>query len=192
VQYDEAGQSGLHTTTGGSMGQFKSDRERVEFALKTEHDGHDFYQMAARKTSNKLARAAFTLLAKEELRHVALIEGLSGQLGGKGAKVDVEEVTLRALESNLKTIYGTATEEPVEGKMDPAEAYDKAIELEKLITSTYSAYAKECEDDGARRLFAVLYNEEEHHLSLLKDMYSYLTRPEEWFIDRDGVMLDGG
>jgi rubrerythrin len=174
------------------MAEFASDMERVEFALKTEHDGHDFYEMAVKNTSHKLARAAFEILAREELRHVALIEGLSKQLGGEGGEVDVEEVSLEALKSDVKTIYGAAAKETTEGEMDPVEAYDKAIELEKRITSTYADYVKECEDEGARRLFGVLYNEEEHHLSLLKDMHAYLTRPDEWFIDRDGVMLDGG
>jgi len=174
------------------MPEFASDMERVEFALKTEHDGHDFYQMAAKKTSHKLARAAFKLLGKEELRHAALIEGLGKQLGGEGDAVETKEVTLQALATDLKTIYGSASEETIEGEMDPAEAYEKAIALEHRITDTYAAYAKECEDESARRLFAVLHKEEEHHLSLLEDMHAYLTKPEEWFIDRDGIMLDGG
>jgi rubrerythrin len=174
------------------MPEFASDMERIEFALKTEHDGHSFYQMAAKKTSHKLARAAFELLSKEELRHVALIEGLGQQLDGEGGEVEVEEVTLKALETDLKTIYGAASEETIEGEMDPAEAYEKAIALEHNITDTYAAYSKECEDEGARRLFAVLHKEEEHHLNLLEDMHAYLTKPEEWFIDRDGIMLDGG
>ena len=76
--------------------------------------------------------------------------------------------------------------------MDPATAYEKAIELEKQTTSLYAGYARECDDDGAKRLFGVLLKEEEHHLSLLEDMHAYLTKPEEWFIDRDGIILDGG
>jgi rubrerythrin len=168
------------------------DMERVKLAVKTEQDGHEFYKMAAKKTAHKLARAAFELLAKEELRHVALIQGLGKQLEGKGKAQKIEEVTRRALESDLKTIYGAAHAEPVKEEMDPAAAYEKAIELEKKITSLYSGYSKDCNDENARRLFAVLYSEEEHHLSLLKDMHQYLTNPDEWFIDRDGIMLDGG
>ena len=174
------------------MPEFASDMERVEFALKTEQDGHAFYQMAARKTSHKLARAAFKLLSKEELRHVDLIEGLGKQLGGAGEAVEIEEVTRKALESNLKTIYGTAHDETVEDEMDPATAYEKAIELEKRVTGLYADYSHSCDEEGARRLFAVLNKEEEHHLSLLEDMHAYLTKPEEWFIDREGIMLDGG
>jgi rubrerythrin len=174
------------------MPEFASDKERVEFALRTEKDGHEFYQMASKKTSHKLARAAFELLGREELRHAALIEALGKHLGGEGDAVEAEEVTLTALKSDLKTIYGAEHEETIEGEMDPAEAYEKAIELETLITNTYAGYAKECDLESARRLFAVLLKEEEHHLSLLKDMHAYLTKPEEWFINRDGIMLDGG
>lgn len=174
------------------MPEFTKDIEKVEFALRTEHDGHEFYQMAAKKTSHKLARAAFELLGREELRHVALIEGLGKQLGGEGEAPTFEMVDRKALESDLKSIYETAHEETVEDKMDPAEAYEKAIELEKKITGLYAGYSHDCEDEAARRLFAVLNKEEEHHLSLLEDMHAYLTKPEEWFISRDGIMLDGG
>ncbi len=174
------------------MPEHNTDRERVEFALKTEQDGHKFYQTAAKKTAHKLARAAFELLGKEELRHVELIEALGKQLGGEGEAPTLETVNRKALESGLKTIYESASEDSVEDEMDPAAAYEQAIELEKKITGLYAEYAKVCDDDGAKRLFAVLHKEEEHHLGLLEDMHAYLTKPDEWFIDRDGVMLDGG
>ena len=174
------------------MPEHNTDKEKVEFALITEQDGHAFYQAAAKKTSHKLAKAAFTLLGKEELRHVALIEGLGQQLGGEGEAPTIEMVDRNALESGLKSIYESASEEALDEEMDPAVAYEKAIELEKRITGLYAEYSKNCDDEGARRLFAVLHKEEEHHLSLLEDMHSYLTKPEEWFINRDGIMLDGG
>ncbi len=174
------------------MPEHNTDRERVEFALKTEQDGHRFYQTAAKKMAHKLARAAFELLGKEELRHVELIEGLGKQMGGEGEAPTIEMVTRKTLESDLKTIYGNASEDSVQAEMDPATAYEHAIELEKKITGLYAEYAKVCDDDGAKRLFAVLHKEEEHHLSLLEDMHAYLTKPDEWFIDRDGILLDGG
>ena len=174
------------------MPEHSTDRERVEFALKTEQDGHEFYQAAAKKLAHKLAKAAFELLSKEELRHVALIEGLGQQLGGEGEAPTIETITLKTLESGLKSIYESAQEESVEDGMDPAIAYEKAIELEKQITGLYADYARECEDEGAKRLFTVLLQEEEHHLNLLVDVHAYLTKPYEWFIDRDGIMLDGG
>ncbi|MFH1690202.1 MAG: ferritin family protein [Candidatus Eisenbacteria bacterium] len=174
------------------MPEHVSDMEKVEFALKTEQDGHEFYQAASKKLAHKLARAAFELLGKEELRHVTLIEGMGKQLGGEDEAPTIEMVTRKGLEFNLKTIYESAHEDSIEDGMDPATAYEKAIELEKKITSLYAEYSRKCDDDAARRLFAVLQQEEEHHLSLLEDMYAYLTKPEEWFIDRDGMMLDGG
>ena len=174
------------------MPEHNTDRERVEFALKTEQDGHEFYQMAAKKTAHKLARAAFELLGKEELRHVELIEALGKQMGGEGEAPTLAEVNRKTLESGLKTIYDSAQEGPIEDEMDSVAAYEQAIELEKKITGLYAEYTKVCDDDGAKRLFDVLQKEEEHHLSLLEDMHAYLTKPEEWFIDRDGIILDGG
>jgi len=174
------------------MPEHNTDMEKVKFALKTEQDGHEFYQLACMKMSNKLARAAFRLLGKEELRHAELIEGLAKQLSGEGSAPTIETVTRKTLESGLKTIYESAQEEAIEDEMDSVEAYEKAIELEKQTTSLYTEYTEVCDDDGAKRLFGVLLKEEEHHLSLLEDMLAYLTKPEEWFINRDGIILDGG
>jgi rubrerythrin len=104
-----------------------------------------------------------------------------------------EEVDRKSLESDLRSIYEHAGQETAaDTTFEAVEAYEKAIELEKRITSLYTEYMMESDDVAARRLFAVLQREEQHHLSLLTDMHAYLTRPEEWFIDRDGVLLDGG
>jgi len=174
------------------MPEHVSDTDRVEYALKTEKDGHAFYRSAVQNTTHKLARAAFEMLAKEELRHVDMIEALRKQLKGEGAAPDADVRERKDLEFSLKSIYENAGEEQGEGKLEPAEAYEKAIELEKKITSLYSGYVDECDDDAAKHLFKALTREEQNHLSLLEDMHAYLTRPDEWFIDRDGILLDGG
>lgn len=169
-----------------------TDRERVEFALKTERDGNSFYEQAAGRTTHKLARAAFDILAKEEIRHVALIEALGKQLDGEGGPIDPESPTLKNLQLSIKTVYEGAIDEGEKGDLDPADAYRQAIELEKKISALYYGYGSESESDGAKRLFSVLYREEQDHLTLLEDMLAYLTKPDDWFIDRDMVMLDGG
>lgn len=170
----------------------KTDQERVQFALRTETDGSDFYAQAKEQTNHKLARAAFELLSKEEMRHVALIQGLAKHLKGEGGVAEPKSPSMADLESTLKTIYGTAMEGTGREKMSPSDAYERAIELEKRISALYFEYSSECESDAAKRLFHVLYGEEQRHLNLLEDMLAYLTKPDQWFIDRDGVMLDGG
>jgi rubrerythrin len=178
---------------GGAMDKPTTDRERVDFALKTERDGHAFYVKVSKQTTHKLARAAFDLLAKEELRHIALIEALDKGLSGEGKVLEAKEVGRKHLESDLRSIYeseGQATSDEVAFQAE--DAYAKAIELEKRITALYAGYISESEDERAQRLFAVLEREEQNHLSLLQDMHAYLTKPGRWFIDRDGVLLDGG
>lgn len=174
------------------MGGGMTDRERVAFALRTENDGRAFYAQATTHTSHKLARAAFEVLAKEEDRHVGLIEALGAKLIGKGGDVEVDSPTKGALAKGIKSIYGRAMDEGSAGDLDAAASYEKAIDLEKRISALYFEYARECESDEARRLFDVLYREEQDHLTLLEDMLMYLTKPDQWFIDKDYVLLDGG
>ncbi len=123
---------------------------------------------------------------------MALIEGLAKHLKSGGEIEEPKSPSMAELQSSLKTIYGEAMAQPGDDKMDPAEAYKKAIELEKKISALYFGYESECESDAAKKLFHVLYGEEQRHLSLLQDMLAYLTKPDQWFIDKDGVMLDGG
>ncbi len=174
------------------MESHASDREKVAFALRTEGDGSDFYRQATERTNHKLARAAFEMLAKEELRHVALIEALGKKLEGEGGTIEPNSPTKKALEFSIKTIYQNATDDQGTGELDPADAYKEAIELEEKISTLYFKYGQECESDEAKHLFDVLYREEQDHLALLQDMLGYLANPDDWFVDRDGVMLDGG
>jgi rubrerythrin len=174
------------------MPEHKTDMERVEFALKTETDGSEFYAHAKEHTNHKLARAAFEVLSREEMRHVALIRGLGKHLKEGSPLAEADSPSRKDLESTIKTIYSEALDASGDGTMDPTDAYEKAIELEKRISALYFGYSSECESDDAKRLFDVLYREEQRHLSLLEDMLAYLTKPDQWFIDRDGVMLDGG
>jgi rubrerythrin len=178
--------------TGGAMPDQATDKERVEFALRTERDGNSFYEDAAKRTGHKLARAAFEILAKEEVRHAALIEALGKKLDGEGGPIDPESPSLKNLQFSIKTIYEGAGDQEQKGELEPADAYRQAIELEKKISALYYRYGDESESDVAKRLFSVLYREEQDHLTLLEDMLAYLTKPDDWFIDRDMVMLDGG
>jgi len=174
------------------MPQNATDIDRVAFALATERDGSAFYKDATERTQHKLAGAAFELLSKEELRHVALIEALGRRLKGKGGPVSADSPNLRKLELGVKTIYEKAGEKKAKGSLDPVAAYEEAVSLEQKISALYAGYIKESESPEARHLFTVLYREEQDHLNLLEDMLAYLTKPDQWFIDRDMTLLDGG
>jgi rubrerythrin len=174
------------------MPEQATDREKVDFALRTEKDGIKFYDEAKERTDHKLARAAFTVLSEQERRHVGLIEALSRELSGGGKPVGAGSPTLGTLQRSLRTIYEGAMSEGGKKDMQPADAYGRAIELEKRVSSLYFRYGREAESKEAKRLFSVLYREEQDHLTLLEDMLAYLTDPGRWFIDRDWVLLDGG
>jgi len=169
-----------------------SDRQMIEFALKTERDGKAFYDQASTRTSHRLAGAAFALLAREELRHASLIESLARATPSRAGTAEIDAQRRESLERDIRTIYESVTDDQAGGDLDAAEAYSEAIDLERRVSALYYRYAQECESDHARSLFDALYREEQDHLSLLEDMLAYLTKPEEWFIDRDMTLLDGG
>lgn len=169
-----------------------SDRGRVEYALQTERDGINFYEHASRHIAHKLARAAFTMLAREEERHVDTIKSLARFLDGKGEPIDLDPTDPGSLNKTIHTIYSAASAEDLDDSMNAAEAYAEAIEIETRVIDFYGQCAKECDTDEARHLFDVLRREEAEHLKLLEDMQGYLINPEQWFVDRKMILREDG
>ncbi len=169
-----------------------SDRGRVEYALQTERDGISFYEHASRHIAHKLARAAFVMLAREEERHVDTIKSLARFLDGEGEPADFDAADPGSLKKTIHTIYSATSADDLDGDMDAAEAYAKAIEIETRVIDLYGQCAKECETAEARHLFDVLYREEADHLKLLEDMRGYLIDPEQWFVDRKMILREDG
>ncbi len=173
------------------MAEMRTDKDRVAHALQTERDGNDFYVRASTHAAHKLTRAAFTMLAKEENRHIDTIESLATFLDGGDVTPEIDaSPSLASLEKAIHTIYSTASAGSLDGDMDPAEAYATAIDLEKRATALYKQCALECSTAEGRHLFDVLSREETDHLKLLEDMQGYLTDPERWFVDRKMILRE--
>ncbi len=150
------------------MLQFKSIREILEFALAKEQSSYQFYTDLSYAVTNPACQGAFVALAREEARHIELIET---ELYKKG-------FTLKAptdLTSEGKTPEKLEMDEEAR-QMDFLDVINLAIEKERASFRLYAELMAMTEEGEAREVFASLAEEEMRHmLQLERELEHYRT-----------------
>jgi len=147
--------------------QLQTAIDAVRTAIITEIKGLELYQTAAAKVQDPDARRMFEMLAEEELRHKAYLEGHYASLikSGEWAKTeltpfekdDVGDFILD--ESFRKSIRGGSFEMAVVAI---------AVDLEAKAVDFYKNVATTAEDPETRKVFQHLVGwEEGHHRQFL-------------------------
>jgi len=164
----------------------------LQFAIRMEVDGREFYRQASQKSSNKLAKELFQQLAEEEDIHHKKFQEIYEALKRGQKWPDVEAPHNKA--TKLKSIFVQATRE-LGSKIKVAESELEAIKTAmEMENKSYKFYHSQSEQDtlpAEKRFYqAVAAEEWEHHLALL-DSYEYLTDPTGWFTRKEHWSLDG-
>ncbi len=141
-------------------------------ALDFERRGVKMYLEAAKKTTNPLARRLFYSLAKEEIDHMTFIEDL------KGEDLNVEE---EIIESRIKEIFFSLEEREIKRDSDNVEALEGAIKMEEKGKLMYMELRDNSTTEEEKTFYSKMVEEEDHHLSSLQNVHSYLTDSADWF-----------
>lgn len=156
--------------------------ESLEFGIKLEQEGHDYYTDHAAKADNPFVVSVLEKLAKRELEHIeAIKEIVEGKSVGDVAfeKMDLEQETRKVFEEF------SASEQ--EGwKEEKTTVYDHALELEQKLAKLYKELAEETEDEEEREFFKALTREEDRHYETLQNVFYYLTDHERWMAESEG------
>ena len=165
-----------------------TQQEILNTAIKLEEDGKAFYLEVAGKTKNALVKGMFESLAKDEEKHVVWL--------GELAEADVDLTAhSKSLYEQLKKIYADAPEEvkaAAEQSADDIEAAEKAMEMERQAVENYKNWAETCEDQAAKDLCLKLSDFELYHFKALQNAIQYLQNPQEWFVEEEAWIFDGG
>jgi hypothetical protein len=177
------------------MADQQKEISALEFALRTERDGHQFYTDIAATTTNPIVAATFSSLAKDEVFHIRAIEAFSQRLRDAG---QWEDTQLVARVSDQTGEIMTLFREAIEGRDIRPEAvesdtgaYRRAAEFERESQAFYAEQADAAEGD-ARTFWQFLADEEKRHLRLIEGTLNYLDRPEDWHLFGERGLLDGG
>jgi rubrerythrin len=166
--------------------------EVLQFAVRMEVDGKEFYRKASRKSSNKLAKELFKQLSSEEDIHRKKFEEIYKAFKRGQNWPDVEPPSEKG--GKIKSLFAEATK-TLGSKFKVAESELEAIkiamDMEIKSYNLYHSRSKESTLPMEKRFYQTLAGEERgHHLALL-DSYEYLSDPAGWFTKKEHWSLDG-
>jgi len=155
-----------------------------DYAMEMERDGEKYYRDLAGKTANRGLRNILTMLADAEVIHCRLFGDMK------------ENKEVAAVESTIidqvKNIFQKLKEEDGAEGIDIAEVdlYRQAQALEEKTRDFYLAKAAEEEDEGRKRAFLEIAEEEKRHFRILENLVDFVSRPEQWLEDAEWYHLD--
>jgi len=104
--------------------------ESLDFALRFEREGYEFFEKAAKITNNSLGREVFQTLAEEEDVNMKKIMEVYRDLEKKGKWE--ERITVVGNPDRVKTVFADAVEKidkDIKASTSDLEALKKAMEL---------------------------------------------------------------
>jgi len=166
--------------------------EVLQFAVRMEIEGKEFYQKASQKSSNKLAKELFQQLAIEEDVHRKKFEEIYEAFKRGQNWPNVAPPSEKG--KRLKSLFAEASK-ALGSKFKVAESELEAIKLAMdMEIKSYNLYQSRSEESTLpveKRFYEALAGEERgHHLALL-DSYEYLSDPASWFSKKEHWSLDG-
>lgn len=151
----------------------------IDFALKMENDGENYYRKLAKEASNEGLTHIFSHLADEELNHYnSLVKMKRG-----AARAPLKSESLNRVKNIFQQLK--AEHSRVDPTDDQLEAYKKARDIETQSIKFYSEKAKNSTDDLVGKLFEQIAAEEEQHLQILNTMVDYIEKPDTWVEDAE-------
>lgn len=156
----------------------------IEYALKMEKDGEEYYRALAAKAGNKGIEDIFHTLADTEAKHYQAFL----QLRDKKPGLSYDENIL----SYAKNIFQQMSldQDPLNVQDDQVEAYKKARQIEKESREFYLQKAEELPNQAEKELCLKIAEEEMQHYILLDTMIDFMSRPYTWLENAEWNHLD--
>ncbi|HUW20527.1 MAG TPA: ferritin family protein [Sedimentisphaerales bacterium] len=155
-----------------------------EFAMEKEKYSEDYYRQLARKANNKGLQTIFNMLADEEAKHYRIVEEMKDRIPDRVSNTDVlaegKEIFARMRKGAGKFDFDAGQ----------TETYKKAQDIEKDSEEFYLQKADEVEDQGQKRIFKELADEEKKHYFLLENIIEFVSRPQQWLENAEFYHLE--
>ena len=153
--------------------------EILKHAILLERRGKSFYQNVAEQTKNDAVKSFFNFMAKEEEKHITILEKQFKAYTKNGAfapdSYDKNET------SNVESqILDTEIKEKISATSYEAAAIGAAISMEERAVKVYDERAKTATDSEEKNLYQWLVSWEQSHLNMLLDIDKALIQ-KVWF-----------
>ncbi len=150
------------------------EKEAVKIAARIEVNGLTFYTILADRVSDREVKAVLNDLARDEKKHLKVIEAKFFPRAGFGEQITDEEV---AMEANLER-SGEADiftrhvniEEVLNALGTPRKALELALEAEKYSVEFFTDLSKRAETEESRTIYEDLADEETRHVAKVEGL----------------------
>jgi len=146
----------------------------LQFAIEMEHEGEKFYMEQAELNKKNDLKVVCELLAADEKEHAKM---LTDKMNHEKSQFP-DTNTL----ADAKNIFTEMT--PIQSGNEELKSqisfYRNALEIEQQSVDFYMKYQKETTDDGEKKLFDFLIQQEKTHLAVLGELYLLLKNAKDW------------
>jgi rubrerythrin len=139
-------------------------REILEMAIRMEQRGHEFYEKAAQLVQMPGAKELLEELARDEVDHVRLFEGLQG-------RDDYEALAKGEIPPDLR-LSDYLVSAPLTPESTPQDVLIHAMRFEQSAIDLYSAWASLYAGTDLEVLIEGLVAEERRHKGRLEAVYN--------------------
>ncbi|MDP2682538.1 MAG: ferritin family protein [Deltaproteobacteria bacterium] len=150
------------------------EKEAVEIASLIERNGFAFYSILADKVEDKAVKDVFKRLAKEEKRHISILENRYYPEAGFGEEITEEELTIEDYVSRAADPKIFTEEINVEKLVHAIDSVKKAVILaihtEKYASEYFEGMAEKATTKGGAEMYKELADEERMHVKVLEDI----------------------
>ncbi|MFO7636818.1 MAG: ferritin family protein [Clostridia bacterium] len=141
----------------------------LEFAIKMESDGEQFYLEQAANNKDNGLHTIFLMLAKDEHYHIRILREKEGTRHGS-----------ERMPSSTKNVFDGMKDEISGIKQNPEQIdlYRKALDIERKSIDLYQQLQEESGGDGD--LYEFLVQQEQEHYDVIDHIIKMVDRPNEW------------
>jgi len=155
-----------------------------EFAMEKEKFSEEYYRDLANRANHVGIKNILTMLADEEAKHY--------QTAGRMRTETPEQVTDVPVLKRARKVFEKMRGSPKELDFLTSEAdlYRKACQIEKQSKEFYLERAEETQDPDQKRVFKLLAQEEDKHLVVMENLYSFVSKPESFLENAEMYHFD--
>jgi rubrerythrin len=150
-------------------------------AMQWERDGHAFYLAAAEQTQAQAGRSMFLSLARDELQHLQILDGVYRSWLGEGAWPGPEELALEGSRRWPVFPPPAAAAKVVPARAGELDALRQGIAAEEASIALYEQGLQTASTAQAREVYQYLVRQEEGHRTILQGEYNHLANTGFWF-----------
>ncbi len=169
--------------------------EALQFALKTENEGYEYYKEASNRTDHPVTKKFFARLAEDEIEHIRLINEFHDSLSESGGSTEINvPETPEKFKVRLKTIFEDAKKnfkDNVKPDTGILEVYRHSMELETKAAEFYKERREVTKFESVKEFYDWLFHFESDHYAMLSETLSYLENPEQWYQNYENSIFEG-